>query len=379
MVAKPKVMVVDDVAIARRLMITGLSNCFDVVSASGGEEALSMLPDVMPDAILLDVEMQPGIDGFETCRRIRSNPVFGLIPVIFVSARDALEDRLSGYEAGGEDYVVKPVVIAELEAKLQRLIERAIQKKQLNEMVSSASGAAMTAMVSMNELSALLEVIKRLGAVSNLVEVADALVSGLALYGLDGCAQIRSGRDVITRCENGSASPLEISVLEHLQGMGRLTQFKMRMVINYPAASLLVRNMPLDDEERCGRLRDNLTMMVESAETHVKELLAVAEARARDEAVLQVAMRMAEALGEVDRAQRDSQVAMRIALEGMRQRMDAAYVSTMLTSSQERMLTEALDDGVEELLNSQGDISTLQDQLSQMVQELRQAARLDLQ
>jgi predicted TIM-barrel enzyme len=85
---------------------------------------------------------------------------------------------------------------------------------------------------------------------------------------------------VLTRSSDGEASPLEVSVLEHLVTMGRLAQFKNRMVINFPAVSLLVRDMPQDDEERCGRLRDHLSMLVEAANVHVESLAMVAEARA---------------------------------------------------------------------------------------------------
>lgn len=371
---KPTILVVDDVLITRRLMKAGLAHCFEVVDAESGEQALEMLPQLELAAIVLDVEMQPGMDGFETCRLIRADERFAHIPVVFVSAREAVEDRLSGYEAGGEDYIVKPFSALELEAKLRRLIEASGERRRLDGQVRDASSAAMTAMVSMSEMGALLEVIKQLGAAGDMTELADALVGGLRLYGLQGCVQLRAGTGVLTRGSDGEASPLELSVLEHLVGMGRLVQFKNRMVINYPEVSLLLRDMPVEDEDRCGRLRDHLTMLVEAANVHVGSLAVLAAARQRDMQVVAVAMRMIQTLGEVDRAQRDNQVAGRIALEDIRQRIDEACVSMLLTNSQEVLLHRALDEGIESLLGSQSDTTQLQDRLSQMVQELRQVA-----
>ena len=371
---KPTILVVDDVLITRRLMKAGLAHCFEVVDAESGEQALEMLPQLELAAIVLDVEMQPGMDGFETCRLIRADERFAHIPVVFVSAREAVEDRLSGYEAGGEDYIVKPFSALELEAKLRRLIEASGERRRLDGQVRDASSAAMTAMVSMSEMGALLEVIKQLGAAGDMAELADALVGGLHLYGLQGCVQLRAGTGVLTRGSDGEASPLELSVLEHLVGMGRLVQFKNRMVINYPKVSLLLRDMPVEDEDRCGRLRDHLTMLVEAANVHVGSLAVLAAARQRDMQVVAVAMRMIQTLGEVDRAQRDNQVAGRIALEDIRQRIDEACVSMLLTNSQEALLHRALDEGIESLLGSQSDTTQLQDRLSQMVQELRQVA-----
>ncbi|WP_199052330.1 PleD family two-component system response regulator [Aquitalea sp. ASV15] len=368
---KAKILVVDDVETVRRLLKMGLSRSFEVVDAASGEEALAMLGEVRPSAILLDVEMQPGIDGFETCRRIRLHDEFARVPVVFVSAREAIEDRLAGYEAGGEDYVVKPFSAPELVAKLQRLIDSTAERGRLNGLARDASCAAMAAMQSMGEMGALLEVVKQLGTASSVLELADAMVAGVALYGLEACVQLRVATGVLTRCRGGEASPLEVSVMDHLVGMGRLEQFKTRMVINYPVVSLLVRDMPLKDEDRCGRLRDHLTMLVETADVHARALAALALARQRDEEIVRLAVCMTGVLGEVDRAQRDNLVSSRIALENVRQRVDVAYVSMMLTTSQENMLNRALDEGVEELLNSQADISDLQNRLSQMLTDLR--------
>lgn len=371
---KAKILVVDDVETVRRLLKMGLSRSFEVVDAGSGEEALAMLGEVRPAAILLDVEMHPGMDGFETCRRIRANEEFAQVPIVFVSAREEIEDRLAGYEAGGEDYVVKPFSAPELVAKLQRLIDSTAERGRLNGLARDASCAAMTAMQSMSEMGALLEVVKQLGTAAAVLELADAMVAGVALYGLDACVQVRVPVGGVTRCRGGEASPLEVSVMDHLVSMGRLVQFKARMVINYPVVSLLVRDMPLEDEDRCGRLRDHLTMLVETADVHAGALAALALARSRDDEIVRLALSMTEVLGEVDKAQRDNQVSSRIALENVRQRVDAAYVSMMLTTTQENMLNRALDDGVEELLNSQADISDLQNRLSQMVADLRRVA-----
>jgi hypothetical protein len=193
----------------------------------------------------------------------------------------------------------------------------------------------MTAMISMSEMGALLEVIKQLGAAGAWLSwrMPGGWFGSVWLQGVCSCGLAL----VLTRSSDGEASPLELSVLEHLAGMGRLVQFKNRMVINYPEVSLLVRDMPVEDEERCGRLRDHLSMLVEAANVHVESLAMLAAARRRDDLIVAVAMRMMQTLGEVDRAQRDNQVAGRIALEDIRQRIDEACVSMLLTNSQESL------------------------------------------
>jgi two-component system OmpR family response regulator len=86
-----------------------------------GEDALWMAGSTEFDALVLDV-MLPGIDGFETCRRLREDGVWA--PVIMLTARDAVEDRVAGLDRGADDYLVKPFSLVELLARLRALVRR---------------------------------------------------------------------------------------------------------------------------------------------------------------------------------------------------------------------------------------------------------------
>jgi two-component system, OmpR family, response regulator len=103
--------------IRRGLMSEGLSA--DV--AVNGEDALWMAEARDYDALVLDV-MLPGIDGFETCRRLRNNGVW--VPVLMLTARDSVDDRVAGLDTGADDYLVKPFAFAELLARLRALARR---------------------------------------------------------------------------------------------------------------------------------------------------------------------------------------------------------------------------------------------------------------
>jgi two-component system OmpR family response regulator len=89
--------------------------------APNGEDALWMAQAHPYDAIVLDV-MLPGLDGFETCRRLRGSGVWA--PVLMLTARDAVEDRVAGLDSGADDYLVKPFAFAELLARLRALARR---------------------------------------------------------------------------------------------------------------------------------------------------------------------------------------------------------------------------------------------------------------
>jgi two-component system, OmpR family, response regulator len=89
--------------------------------APNGEDALLSSRSHAYDAIVLDV-MLPGIDGFETCRRLRAADVWA--PVLMLTARDSVEDRVAGLDTGADDYLVKPFAFAELLARLRALVRR---------------------------------------------------------------------------------------------------------------------------------------------------------------------------------------------------------------------------------------------------------------
>jgi two-component system, OmpR family, response regulator len=116
------VLVVEDdvkmaAAIRRGLRFEGIV----VDLAEGGDEAIRLAGATEYDAILLDV-MLPDLDGFETCRRLRSQGVW--VPILMLTARDAIEDRVRGLDTGADDYLTKPFSLAEVLARLRALARR---------------------------------------------------------------------------------------------------------------------------------------------------------------------------------------------------------------------------------------------------------------
>ena len=118
-----RVLVVEDEKKLGELLVRGLrEEGYAADLAGGGEDALWMARAVEYDAILLDV-MLPGIDGFEVCRRLRDDDVW--TPVLMLTARDAVFDRVSGLDTGADDYLTKPFSFDELLARLRALTRRA--------------------------------------------------------------------------------------------------------------------------------------------------------------------------------------------------------------------------------------------------------------
>ncbi len=119
---RPRVLVADDDGSLRRMLARTLeAEGFEVALAVDGGDALAQAERAAPDVIVLDVAM-PGVDGLAACRRLRAK---GLgTPILMLTARDAVSDRVAGLEAGADDYLVKPFAVAELVARLGALLRR---------------------------------------------------------------------------------------------------------------------------------------------------------------------------------------------------------------------------------------------------------------
>jgi two-component system, OmpR family, response regulator MprA len=117
-----KVLVVDDEPSVRAALQRALAlERYDVQLADDGQQALDTLAEGVVDAIVLDVSM-PRIDGLEVCRRLRA--AGDRTPVLMLTARDAIDDRVDGLDAGADDYLVKPFALRELNARLRALLRR---------------------------------------------------------------------------------------------------------------------------------------------------------------------------------------------------------------------------------------------------------------
>jgi two-component system response regulator MprA len=123
-VATLKVLIVDDERAVRESLDRALRlSGYDVALATDGLDALRAITDDQPDAILLDVAM-PGPDGLAVARRLRRDGVD--LPILMLTARDAIDDRVAGLDAGADDYLVKPFALEELLARLRALLRRTV-------------------------------------------------------------------------------------------------------------------------------------------------------------------------------------------------------------------------------------------------------------
>jgi signal transduction histidine kinase len=134
---KATILLVDDDPRNLQMLLVQLSDSgYKLLIASNGEQALRQAKYVCPDLILLDI-MMPGIDGFETCRRLKADNTTKNIPVIFITALTETVDKIKGFAVGGVDYITKPFQHEEVLARVNAHLTIQHQQQQLRELIAS--------------------------------------------------------------------------------------------------------------------------------------------------------------------------------------------------------------------------------------------------
>jgi len=334
----PTVLVVDHDKITRQLLSMLLSGKYAVEEAESGTDALMLLGAVKPDLILMEGNM-PGLDGYETCRRIRMQ---SQVPVIFVSSDDEIDALLHAFDSGGDDYVHKPFDVRVLAKKIdlaisaetarKRLLSERVQEHVFTGMLTSAMGDSGILLTFMREML----------KCNDFHSLANRIIETIAAYGLHSCVQIRHPIMTLTRSTGGEATELELSVVNHAASMGRVFQFKKRMAVNYDNITIVVLNMP-DDEEQNGRIRDNLVILCESAQALVEEIARRFDALFEKEAMLGDSARAHECLQELKELQRGYQAGLQVLLHDFINQVETEYRGMDLLLVQERRISALME------------------------------------
>ncbi|CAK0775987.1 Response regulatory domain-containing protein [Gammaproteobacteria bacterium] len=360
--SKPLILIVEDEPFMQELMTEELSGYYQITIVDSGKNCLAALAEHSHDLILLDVEL-PDMDGYEICRMIKVQGATAEIPVLFVSSHDRVEDRLKGYEMGGADYVAKPFDAAELRAKIAHLLWLYRDRRELKVLAKDASQTAMTAMMSLGELGVIIDCLKSFPDSNDLSTFVDAVLRAIANYDLEGTVQIRVLDQHLTRSSKGESTPLELSVINLMTSMERVLQYKSRLSIAYPNVSLLIRNMPIDDPDRCGRLRDHLAILCGAVEIGAMAL-------AKTAAIRSVIGQISEIFSEIKREQQHQHVMTYVTISEFNTKMSTTLLSMALTDVQEEFLFKIIEEWIGKFTAIEGSNVIIQERLKSIASRL---------
>ncbi|MCU7834365.1 MAG: response regulator [gamma proteobacterium symbiont of Taylorina sp.] len=268
---KTLIMIVDDEPANCELLKQALGQQYETVIFPSGIECLKHASELKPDIILLDVLM-PELSGYETCKKLRENDETKDISIIFISALDTLEDRLKGYESGGDDYLSKPVDLEIVHKKITLVLQNKKENQQLKQNIQETQDAFMTALNMGAETGQVATFIEKSFLAQNYEQLFTACFDSMREFDLSCVAQIRFEDEIITLNSEGKLLTLEQELMFKAQYDGRILPFGRRVFFNYSNFSILIKNMPIEDEELYGRLKDHLIVIASAGDARVQSI-----------------------------------------------------------------------------------------------------------
>lgn len=270
---KHRILIVDDSPSELRILMETLKHKYAIVVATSGRQAIEMIKqDPAIELVLLDI-MMPDLNGYEVCKKVLE--MSPQLPIVFVSSNDSTDEILTGFDVGGVDYLTKPIDTNVVSRKVEvilneraRLVELQSQNQDTSDMVMSVIASAGHLGTVLGFLRAGLKIKSHEGLISALFDVFDNLH-------IDACVQLRTPKTVLNQASNGALTPLEIDLLTRAEGMqGRFLERGTRYIVNFESVSVIIKNMPVDDEMALGQLRDNLMMILEDTNSLNQKLSA---------------------------------------------------------------------------------------------------------
>lgn len=366
--AKNRVLIVDDSVSEIQIVVENLKPHFNLSIAKSGQKALEIAAgDNAPEVILLDVSM-PDMDGYETCRRLKSDPLTKDIDVIFVSANDSIDEKLAGYDAGACDYLTKPVQPEELLQKVRLTLSNRQFRLAKGGRGDVAMDAAMDAIREASEQSIIIDFLRQSAAAADVLELADLITTTTQSFGLSNIVQIRLNTENINASSSGEMSSLEKELLFRLKDGDRIIQRGNRLVLNFDNLTQIIKDLP-ENEDKAGRLRDHLMLILESADNQCNTLALTGEIRRLINQFKQSLM----AITEMQRTQKLENIQI---LDSMAEEINIEFLSCGLTEEQENavlsIVSQAVESGLvnfERGVKMDEELQLLAEQISQKIYE----------
>jgi len=221
--------------------------------------------------VVFDAIEQETLD-LEGCRKLMELDELLNIPLILLTQSVSLQDKLKALEIGCDDFIESTVSGDETCARITKSIFHRIANDQLSKRLDMANDAARTAMVDNSDLGANLQFLLSVHDCDNMDQLGQQFFSTIERYGLKCSLQMRSIMGDKNMEAHGMAKDLEAQLLSQMADSDRFVDFGKRTIVNFDKVSLLVKNMPVEDMEKYGHIKDNTFSLVQGVNARIHAL-----------------------------------------------------------------------------------------------------------
>lgn len=274
------ILIIDDDMIVQEILRKVL-HTYIIKTADIGEQGIEMLAEFTPNLIIMDVSMS-GIDGFETCRRIKACDVTADIPVIFHSGAKTLENRLNGYQVGGCDFICKPFNYHELRSKIQQTLNDKRVRDQLAQQVQSAEEVIMDVQDNAAKMHEIGKFLQESLFFRDFDSLTDRFFQVTMSFGVRCSIHIQTQQQIFARTDDGKNRPIDFEIMEMYHqdpNKQRIKQFGSgRVLYHWEQIILLVKNIG-DEIDNTAILLDGLEAGLKAIEAEAMFMQAIGQFR----------------------------------------------------------------------------------------------------
>lgn len=249
-----------------------LQSKLETAVVSSVDAALSLLVEEEYKSLVIDLSAFPEPDFSLFDGDLFGNDDFAELPIIVLAGSDDIQLKLKAFELGCDDYIGPEIECDEVCARIHKALFNRIANEQLKSRLEEANCAAYSAMLDNSDLGSNQRFLLGVGTCDNLDQLGQLFFTTLDHYDLSCSLQMRSQYGDKNMEANGMARDLESQLLTQMKDGGRYIDFGRRTIVNYGQCSLLIRNMPVDDERKYGAIKDNTFALVQGIHARIVAL-----------------------------------------------------------------------------------------------------------
>lgn len=325
-----------------------LGDQFEVLVAASYEQSLPLVESSAVKLIILMDDDKDGTDSLSLVRNFSDHHDTAEIPLVIIATQtQSLETRMAFFDAGCDDHI-QGESTSELQMRLMRVIFNKIANDQLKQKLVQANEMAFIAMSDTSDLGVNVQFLLDINHCDNLDEAGMRLFQALKSYNINCSLQIRSRYGVKNMEANGMAKELESTLMTECKDKGRYVDFGRRSIMNYDRVSLLVRNMPVDDKNKYGAIKDNVFSLLQGLDARLNALDNVESLKLESQLVGRLTSRMRELMEEVDEGYHVTMTRIAGAVEDIADGIEREIQFLGMDEAQERAIQKIMEDGIRE-------------------------------
>ena len=338
---RKKVLIIDDDPAVLKLLAEILDNDFLVETKDETKVGIQSLHTNKPELILLDINLGEA-HGIEIAKMIKLDPENNDIPIIFISGLNSIQDKDACYEAGAVDFISKPFSNKEVLHKVNLHIDFKIEKEEQNKVIDETRQMAFTSMAQTGEIGQVLHFMRDSFVCNTFDIIADRILEYTESCQLKAAIIIKSEPPLYYSHE-GEIARLDKEILARLSILERIIDFEKRTLYNFEHISVLIKNMPLDDEGLYGRIKDNICLIMEAADAKIVGIKNEKSLQKHHNSITQAIDSSKDTLKEIESSFQENAKKNAEIMFQLRNKIEESFLLLGLSETQESEILDIID------------------------------------